>query len=322
MKAVVTGGAGFIGSNLVEELANRGTEVVILDDLATGKMENITDLLTRAEVSFVKGSVTNPELLKSIFNDVDCVFHQAAIPSVQRSVEDPRITNEVNVNGTLNVLLAAKECGVEKVVYASSSSVYGDSWAPPTSPQAPKGLTELPKREDMKPNPKSPYAVSKFTGEQYCTVFRDVYGLKTVCLRYFNVYGPKQDPASEYAAVIPRFITRVLANQPPIVYGDGEQTRDFTFVKDVVHANILASERGEGVFNIASSSRISLNELAHGIIKMMDNNLKPVYTEPRKGDIKHSLADVSLAKEKIGYECEYSLEEGLKETFLFQRNLY
>jgi len=301
MKAVVTGGAGFIGSNLVEELANRGTEVVILDDLATGKMENITDLLTRAKVNFVKGSVTNLELLKSIFNDVDCVFHQAAIPSVQRSVEDPRVTNEVNVNGTLNVLLAAKECGVEKVVYASSSSVYGDT-------------PELPKREDMKPNPKSPYAVSKLTGEQYCTVFGEVYGIKTVCLRYFNVYGPKQDPASEYAAVIPLFITRVLANQPPIIYGDGEQTRDFTSVKDVVKANILASERGEGVFNIASGRRISLNELAHIIIGMIDKDLKPVYTEPRKGDIKHSLADVSLAKEKIGYECEYGLEQGLKET--------
>lgn len=309
MKAVVTGGAGFIGSNLAEELANRETEVVILDDLATGKMENITDLLTRAEVSFVKGSVTNPELLTGIFNDVDCVFHQAAIPSVQRSVENPRITNEVNVNGTLNVLLAAKECGVEKVVYASSSSVYGDT-------------PELPKREDMKPNPKSPYAVSKLTGEQYCVVFAEVYGLKTVCLRYFNVYGPKQDPASEYAAVIPRFITRVLKDKPPIIYGDGTQTRDFTFVKDVVHANILASERGEGVFNIASGSRISVNELAHRIIKMTDNDLKPVYTESRKGDIKHSLADVSLAKEEIGYECEYSLEKGLKETFLFQRDLY
>ncbi len=303
MKAVVTGGAGFIGSNLVEELANRGTEVVILDDLATGKMENITNLLKSAQVKFIKGSVTNLELLKSIFNDVDCVFHQAAIPSVQRSVEDPRVTNEVNVNGTLNVLFAAKECGVEKVVYASSSSVYGDT-------------PELPKREDMKPNPKSPYAVSKLTGEQYCTVFEAVYGLKTVCLRYFNVYGPKQDPASEYAAVIPRFITRVLAEKPPIIYGDGEQTRDFTFVKDVVHANILAlaSERGEGVFNIASGSRISLNELAHRIIKMTDNDLKPIYTETRKGDIKHSLADVSLAKEEIGYECEYSLEKGLKKT--------
>lgn len=301
MKAVVTGGAGFIGSNLVEELANRGTEVIIIDDLATGKMENITELLTRAEVNFVKGSVTNLELLTGVFNDVDCVFHQAAIPSVQRSVEDPQVTNEVNVNGTLNVLFAAKECGVEKVVYASTAAVYGDT-------------PELPKREDMKPNPKSPYAVSKLTGEQYCAVFGEVYGLKTVCLRYFNVYGPKQDPASEYAAVIPLFITQVRANKPPIIYGDGEQTRDFAFVKDVVHANILASERGEGVFNIASGRRISLNELSHTIIGMIDKDLKPVYTEPRKGDIKHSLADVSLAKGKLGYECEYSLEKGLKET--------
>ncbi|HUV79663.1 MAG TPA: SDR family oxidoreductase [Candidatus Bathyarchaeia archaeon] len=301
MKAVVTGGAGFIGSNLVEELANRGNEVVILDDLATGKMENITDLLKRAKVKFIRGSVTDLELLTGIFNDVDYVFHQAAIPSVQRSVEDPLVTNEVNVQGTLNVLFAAKECGVEKVVYASTAAVYGDT-------------PELPKREDMKPNPKSPYAVSKLTGEQYCAVFGEVYGLKTVCLRYFNVYGPKQDPASEYAAVIPLFITRVLANKPPIIYGDGEQTRDFAFVKDVVHANILASERGEGVFNIASGMRISLNELSHTIIGMIDKDLKPVYTEPRKGDIKHSLADVSLAKEKLGYDPEYGLEKGLKET--------
>ena len=304
MKAVVTGGAGFIGSNLVDELANRGTEVVILDDLATGKMENITDLLKSAQVRFVRGSVTNLELLKSIFNDVDCVFHQAAIPSVQRSVEDPRVTNEVNVNGTLNVLFAAKECGVEKVVYASTAAVYGDT-------------PELPKREDMKPNPKSPYAVSKLTGEQYCAVFGEVYGLKTVCLRYFNVYGPKQDPASEYAAVIPLFITRVLANKPPTIYGDGTQTRDFAFVKDVVHANILASERGEGVFNIASGRRISLNELANIIIKMINKDLKPVYTEPRKGDIKHSLANISLSKEKLGYDPEYGLEKGLKETIKY-----
>lgn len=300
-KAVVTGGAGFIGSNLAEELANRGTEVVILDNLATGRMENITDLLKRTEVQFVKGSVTDLELLKSIFNDVDCVFHQAAIPSVQRSVEYPLATNEVNVNGTLNVLLVAKECGVEKVVYASSSSVYGD---------APK----LPKREDMKPHPKSPYAVSKLAGEQYCTVFSEVYGLKTVCLRYFNVYGLKQDPSSDYAAVIPLFITRVHANKPPIIYGDGTQTRDFTFVKDVVKANILASERGGGVFNIASEKKIGINELAYKIIDMMGKDLKPVYTEPRTGDIKHSLADVSSAKEKLGYECEYGLEKGLKET--------
>lgn len=307
MKAVVTGGAGFIGSNLAEELANRGTEVVILDNLATGRMENITDLLKRVEVSFAKGSVTDLELLMGLFNDVDCIFHQAAIPSVPRSVEDPQVTNEVNVTGTLNVLFAAKECGVEKVVYASSSSVYGDT-------------PELPKQEDMKPNPKSPYAVSKLAGEQYCTVFSEVYGLKTACLRYFNVYGLKQDPKSDYAAVMPLFITRVWKNQPPIIYGDGTQTRDFTFVKDVVNANILASERGEGVFNIASGERISVNELARMIIKMIGRDLKPAYTEPRKGDIKHSLAAVSRAEEELGYKCKYSLEKGLEETIEYFKN--
>lgn len=308
MKAVVTGGAGFIGANLAEELANRGTEVIIVDDLATGKMENITDSLKRAKVNFIKGSVTNLALLTGIFNDVDYVFHQAAIPSVQRSVEDPLVTNEVNVKGTLNVLLAAKECGVEKVVYASTAAVYGDT-------------PELPKREDMRPNSKSPYAVSKLAGEQYCAVFEEVYGLKTVCLRYFNVYGPKQDPASEYAAVIPLFISRVLANKPPIIYGDGTQTRDFAFVKDVVHANILASERGEGVFNIASGNKISINELAYMIIGILSKDLKPVYAEPRKGDIKHSRADVSLAKEKLGYESKYNLETGLKETIEYFKDV-
>jgi UDP-glucose 4-epimerase len=211
-RVLVTGGAGFIGSNLAEELAREGHEVVILDDLSTGKEENIKEF--KDSIKFVKGSVINLELLRELFKGVDCVFHQAAIPSVQRSVEDPVRTNEVNVKGTLNVLIAARDSGVEKVIYASSSSVYGD-------------IPELPKREDMKPNPKSPYAVTKLMGEYYCDVFREVYGLKTVSLRYFNIYGPRQDPCSEYAAVIPRFITRVLSNQPPIIFGDGNADQRF-----------------------------------------------------------------------------------------------
>lgn len=300
MRTVVTGGAGFIGSNLCEELVREGHDVIILDDLTTGKEENIKEFKDR--VKFVKGSITNFELLKEVFRDVRCVFHQAAIPSVQRSVDDPLATNEVNVKGTLNVLIAARDSKVEKVVYASSSSVYGDT-------------PDLPKKEEMKTNPKSPYAVSKLTGEEYCTVFSEVYGLKTVSLRYFNVYGPRQDPYSDYAAVIPRFITMVLKNKPPIIYGDGNQTRDFTFVKDAVKANILAMEKNaEGIFNIASGKRISINELAHEVIKMLGEDLETIHTEPRKGDIRHSLADISSAKRELGYELEYTLERGLKAT--------
>jgi UDP-glucose 4-epimerase len=302
MKTVVTGGAGFIGSNLVGVLLEGGHEVIVIDNLSTGKVENIANLQDNEHFEFVKGSITDLSLLKQVFEDAESVFHQAAIPSVQRSVENPQATNEANVNGTLNVLIAARDCGVEKVVYASSSSVYGDT---PT----------LPKREDMEPNPKSPYAVSKLAGEFYCRVFSEVYGLKTACLRYFNVYGPKQDPSSEYAAVIPRFITRVLNNQPPIIYGDGTQTRDFTFVKDVAHANILAMEQNaEGVFNIACGEQISVNELATTIMKLVGVRLDVVYDTPRPGDIKDSLADISLAKGKLKYEPEFTLTKGLEET--------
>jgi len=302
MKTVVTGGAGFIGSNLVGVLLEEGHEVIVIDNLSTGKRENIANLQDNAHFEFVKGSITDLSLLKQVFEDVDCVFHQAAIPSVQRSVENPQATNEANVNGTLNVLIAARDCGVRKVIYASSSSVYGDT-------------PRLPKREDMEPNPKSPYAVSKLAGEFYCGVFSEVYGLKTACLRYFNVYGPKQDPSSEYAAVIPRFITRVLNNQPPIIYGDGTQTRDFTFVKDVAHANILAMEQNaEGVLNIACGEQISVNELATAIMKLVGVRLDVVYDTPRPGDIKDSLADISLAKEKLKYVPEFTLTKGLEET--------
>lgn len=302
MKTVVTGGAGFIGSNLVELLLDEGHAVVILDDLSTGKKENIHDVLRRRDCRFVEGSITDRGLLKEVFQEVNCVFHQAAIPSVQRSVENPQATHEANVNGTLNVLLAAQSCGVAKVIYASSSSVYGDT---PT----------LPKQEEMLPTPKSPYAVSKLTGEYYCRVFAEVYGLKTVALRYFNVYGPRQDPSSDYAAVIPRFITRILARQPPIIYGDGTQTRDFTFVKDVARANLLAAERdAEGVFNIACGVRISVNELASRIMDLIGVELAVRYEEPRPGDIKDSLADIARARVELGFQPEFTLTDGLEAT--------
>ena len=301
MRIVITGGAGFIGSNLATELSKeKESEVIIVDDLSTGRVSNLEKI--NKNINLVRGSITDLQLLKGIFKDVDYVFHQAAIPSVPRSIKDPIASNNANVNGTLNVLVAAKDCNVKKVIYASSSSVYGDT-------------PELPKREDMVPNPLSPYAVTKLLGEYYCKVFNEVYGLKTISLRYFNVYGPRQDPYSDYAAVIPRFINRVLENKPPVIYGDGEQTRDFTFVKDVVRANIQAMKSdANGVYNIASGNRISINELANVIMKLMGRNLKPIHEAPREGDIRHSLGDISSAKKTLSYEPQYSVEEGLRRT--------
>ena len=251
---------------------------------------------------FTEGSITDLDLLKEAFSGSDTVFHEAAIPSVQRSVDNPIASNEANVEGTLKVLVAARDCGVRKVVYASSSSAYGNT---PT----------LPKIEDMKPNPRSPYAVSKLAGEYYCRVFSDVYGLKTACLRYFNVYGPRQNPHSEYAAVIPRFVTRILAHERPVIYGDGGQTRDFTFVKDVVKANILAGESpAEGVFNIACGKRVNLNELAGKIMEIMGIKVEMSYEGARPGDVRDSLADISSAGDKLGYKPGYELDSGLRET--------
>ncbi len=300
-KVVVTGGAGFIGSHLVEVLAGRGYRVIILDDLSTGKVENIKDLLDAENAEFIKGSITDLPLLRELFRGVDLVFHEAALPSVPRSIENPQASHEVNVSGTLNVLLAARENSVNRVIYASSSSVYGD-------------IPTLPKREDMVPRPLSPYAVTKLAGEYYCQVFHQVYGLSTVCLRYFNVYGPRQDPNSQYAAVIPSFIKRTLGGNPPIIFGDGEQTRDFTFVKDVVEASILAAEsEASGLFNIARGEGITINELARRVISIVGRNMEPVHQQPRPGDIRHSLADISRAR-AFGYEPRYSLDKGLRET--------
>jgi len=304
MKVVVTGGAGFIGSNLAEELLKKH-EVTVIDNLSTGRIENLHQILDK--INFIEGSITDLDLLKEAFSGSYGIFHQAAIPSVQRSVDNPLATNEANVEGTLKVLVAARDCKVQKVVFASSSSAYGDT---PT----------LPKKEEMKPSPKSPYAISKLAGEYYCRVFSEVYGLKTACLRYFNVYGPRQDPKSEYAAVIPRFISRVLAHEPPVIYGDGNQTRDFTFVKDVAKANILAMHSpAQGVFNIACGRRMSLNELAGRIMEITGIKLDPIYDEPRQGDVKDSLADISDARRELGYNPEFDLDLGLEETIKWFR---
>jgi len=301
-KAVVTGGAGFIGSHLADGLVKRGYSVVIFDDLSTGKTENIVELLKKGNAEFIQGSITDFTLLQKIFKGALYVFHQAALASVPRSLEDPAKTNEVNITGTLNVLIAARDNNVKEVVYASSSSVYGDTLA-------------LPKNEQMIPRPESPYAVTKLAGEYYCRVYQEIYGFKTACLRYFNVYGPRQDPGSEYSAVIPRFIQQVISNEAPVIFGDGEQTRDFTFIKDVVEANILAAETGaSGIYNIGRGERITVNELAERIITVAGKAMEPIHREARAGDVKHSLADISAA-ESFGYQPGYSIEAGLKETF-------
>lgn len=302
-KTVVTGGAGFIGSNLAEELVARGYYVIVLDDLSSGKLGNIAELLKgkRGSIEFIQGSITDLPLLMKAFRGVEYVFHQAARARVPRSIKDPLKTNEININGTLNVLVAAKENDVCKVVYAASSSVYGNSPA-------------LPQREDFSPSPLSPYAVSKLTGEYYCNVFCHVYGLSTVSLRYFNVYGPKQDLDSQYATVIPAFINSLSQRTPPIIYGDGEQSRDFTFVKDIVRANLLAAEnKADGVYNVGSGQNVTINQLFDTIASLMQEDLEPIHKEPRLSDPKHTLADISKAKE-FGYQPEWNLQEGLAQT--------
>lgn len=303
-KVVVTGGAGFVGSHLSGELAKQGYRVVLIDDLSTGKIENIESLLRARQADFVRGSVTDLKLLKDSFQGAHYVFHLAALASVPQSIVDPSAFHEINVTGTLNVLLAAKESSVKKVVCSSSSSVYGDT-------------AKLPHTEAMVPHPLSPYAATKLAGECYCHAFHESYGLPTVSLRYFNIYGPGQDPDSPYAAVIPRFIMEVRRGKPPVIFGDGEQTRDFVFVKDAVRANILAAEGdAAGVFNVGKGESITLNRLAELIIGLAGANLKPVHAEPRQGDIRHSLADIAKAK-GFGYKPCWSLEDGLRTTMAY-----
>jgi UDP-N-acetylglucosamine/UDP-N-acetyl-alpha-D-glucosaminouronate 4-epimerase len=299
---LVTGAAGFIGSNLTEELVRRGAQVRALDNLSTGRLPNIAHLLP--SIQFINGDIRDAATVAAAMQDVDYVLHQAALPSVPRSVSDPLASHECNATGTLNVLIAARDAGVKRVVYASSSSVYGDS---PT----------LPKREDMPTDPLSPYAVNKLAGEQYCKAFTLVYGLPTVSLRYFNVFGPRQDPTSQYAAVIPAFATAMLAGRRPTIYGDGLQSRDFTYVSNVVAANLLACEREEAIgcaLNIACGQRISLLDLVERLNKLLGTSLQPVFDPPRKGDVKHSLANPTQAAAKLGFSCTVDFDEGLART--------
>ena len=302
MNYIVTGGAGFIGSHLCEGLFGEGHDVVVVDDLSSGRMERIEVIRQEyPNTVFRKGSITDLAFLQDTFCGADGVFHQAAFVSVPGSIDDPLANHTVNMTGTLNVLIAARDAGVRKVVAASSAAIYGNR-------------PGLPKREDDPVDPLSPYALAKLTGEYYGKLFTNLYGLPTVFLRYFNVYGPRQDPHSDYAAVIPKFIDRLSMGDAPLIFGDGEQTRDFVYVKDIVQANIKAMESGAtGVFNVASGKETSVNELALILSKLFGFAGKPEYAPERPGDVKRSMADISKAKEAFGFEPAYTLEKGLAE---------
>ena len=308
---LVTGGSGFIGSHIAEVLVELGRSVRIIDNLSTGNIENISGFSDRIE--FMEADFTDLDTARKAVDGTAYVIHQGAIPSVSRSVDDPIASNKANVTGTLNLLVAARDAGVRRFVYASSSSIYGDT-------------EELPKRESMPTKPISPYALTKLAAEQYCRQFDALYGLETVSLRYFNVYGPRQDPKSKYAAVIPAFISALVSDRQPTIYGDGEQTRGFTYVGDVVKANLLACEAAETAcgkaFNIAGRKQTSLNELLAVMEKIMDVKAEPVFDPPRMGDIKHSYADTSAANEQLGYSAGTTMEEGLRKTIKWFRIFY
>jgi UDP-N-acetylglucosamine/UDP-N-acetyl-alpha-D-glucosaminouronate 4-epimerase len=301
--ALVTGGAGFIGSHIASALTANGARVRILDDLSTGHRENIDEI--DGDFDFVQGSVADEGVLRKALQGVELIFHEAAIPSVPRSVEDPRNSHIASVDGTFSLLLEARNQKVKRVVYAASSSAYGDQ---PT----------LPKTEDMLPDPLSPYAVAKLVGEYYCQVFTRVYGLETVSLRYFNVFGPRQDPGSQYSGVVSRFISALLRDERPVIYGDGEQSRDFTYIDNVVAANLKAATAAIGVgkvLNVANGDRVTLNELLAELKELTGKpEVTAEYREPRVGDVRHSLADTSLARQFLNYEAKIDLREGLRRT--------
>ena len=305
MKFLITGGAGFIGSHLAERLLKLSEDVLVFDDFSSGRYENLKDLPVR----IIEGDIRDPDQVRKALKGVDTVFHMAALGSVARSVVDPKGTEAVNINGTLNVLEACRQEDVRRLVFSSSSSVYGESEV-------------LPKHENMLPSPLSIYAVSKITGEYYCQAYRKTHGLQTVCLRYFNVFGPRQDPASDYAAVIPKFITAAMQDQKPRIYGDGTQSRDFTYVDNVVQANLLAAERTwipTQPINIACGERTTLLELLNKLEDIFDKDLSPVFADPRPGDVRHSHASIKRAQQVLGYEPQVDFDEGMRRTVEWYR---
>ena len=300
---VVTGGAGFIGSHIASAVSAAGARVRVLDDLSTGHRENLDEI--GGDIDFIEGSVADEKVLAKALDGAEVVFHEAAIPSVPRSVAEPIQTHIASVDGTFSLLLAARDQKVRRVVYAASSSAYGDQ---PT----------LPKVEGMAPDPLSPYAVAKLVGEYYCQVFTRVYGLETVSLRYFNVFGPRQDPGSQYSGVVSRFISALFADERPVIYGDGEQSRDFTYIENVVGANLNAASAAGAVgkvINVANGARVTLNELLAELKELTGKqDVTAEYFEPRVGDVRHSLADITMARELLNYESKVDLREGLKRT--------
>ncbi len=306
-KFLVTGGAGFIGSNICRELIRQGCFVRVVDNLLTGKKSNLADIIDK--IDFIQADMGDAEVAQSAMRDIDYVLHQGALPSVPRSVDDPAATHRHCLDATFTLLLAARDASIKRFVYAASSSAYGDT---PT----------LPKVETMSPSPLSPYAVCKLAGEYYCSVFSYVFGLETISLRYFNVFGPCQDPASQYAAAIPAFVTAILKDKPPTVYGDGEQSRDFTYIDNVVEANLLAARvkhtKGE-VINIACGQAVTVNEIIAMINDSVGKSIKPDYTDPRPGDVKHSLADITLAEKLIDFKPEVPFKQGLQKAIKWYR---
>lgn len=301
MKYLVTGGAGFIGSNLVKKLLEMGEDVRILDNFATGKRENILPYIDNPHLTVIEGDLRSFHIVRTAVKGVDYILHQGALPSVPRSINDPITTNDVNILGTLNILEAAKEFGVKRVVCASSSSIYGNS-------------ETLPKVETMSVNPMSPYALTKYAQERYCQIYYNLYGLETVALRYFNVFGPNQDPTSQYSAVIPKFIKLMSEDKEPVIYGDGIQSRDFTYVDNVVYANILAcnAEKAAGeVINVACGESYTLLDLVKMINEILGKNIEPKFAPERPGDVKHSWAGIDKAKELLGYGVKVDFKKGL-----------
>ncbi len=312
---LITGGAGFIGSNLAEDLLKHGEEVRVLDNFSTGKEENlsfINDLnLPSGKFTLIREDIRNLSSCHHACEHVDFVLHQAALGSVPRSIDDPITTNEVNIQGTLNLLVSARDAKVKRFIYAASSSAYGDPISTALADDKP-----VPKVESQTPNPQSPYAISKLTGEYYCHVFYKIFGLETISLRYFNVFGKRQDANSAYAAVIPKFVKSLLSDQPPTIYGDGEQSRDFTHIDNVIQANLKACHTSQDVLgktiNIACGVRTSINQLYFKLCEIMGKNIKPLYSPPKAGDVKHSLADISRAKNLLSYDPRVDIITGLR----------